>query len=317
MSGIAGSHGGDAGDRPLRVTLQPLFFPCGGETLFGICHVPDVPLDVGVVVVVGGPQYRVGSHRLFTLLSQILGERGIASMRFDYRGMGDSTGAMRGFESIGDDIRAAVDAFRQTVPRVRRVVLWGLCDGASAAAFHAAEDARIAGLVLLNPWVRTQAGEANAYLKTYYLHRLVSGAFWRKLLSGEVRPWQSMRSLLETLHAARRVWVPVDVGSGGGPEDLPARVMAALGRFRGEVLFILSGRDIVAQEFETVAVDARYRDVLAAPRFRWYRLAEANHTFSTAVWRTEVADATSAWLERLGSRNGEAAAASLRHAQTR
>lgn len=278
-------------------TMRPLFFRCGDADLFGICHVPETPLDVGVVVVVGGPQYRVGSHRQFRLLSDRLAEGGIASMRFDYRGMGDSGGEMRSFEHIGDDIRAAVDTFLTVVPGVRRVVLWGLCDGASAAAFYACQDARIAGLVLLNPWVRTEAGEAKAYLKGYYLRRLASAAFWHKLISGEFRPWQSALSLLEKLRAAGGGDKASDAGRVEG--DLPTRVVGSLARFGGEVLFVLSGNDFVAQEFEGVAADDRYRPILAAPRCRWLRLPEANHTFSTAAWRDEVADATAVWVSGL------------------
>jgi len=52
----------------------------------------------GVLIVVGGPQYRVGSHRQFLLLSRRLAAEGHPVMRFDYRGMGDASGAMRGFE---------------------------------------------------------------------------------------------------------------------------------------------------------------------------------------------------------------------------
>lgn len=283
----------------MKQTLIPHFFPCGSDELFGVCHVPEVPLDVGVLVVVGGPQYRVGSHRQFRLLSDRLADQGIASMRFDYRGMGDSSGELRSFEDINDDIRAAVDAFMSRVPNLRHVVLWGLCDGASAAAFYGHGDPRIAGLVLLNPWVRTDAGEARAYLKGYYLQRLMSGAFWRKLVGGEFRLWQSMQSLFGNLRAAGG---QASASSGDGGKltgDLPTRVVGSLGRFRGEVLFVLSGNDFVAQEFEGVAADARFREVLASRRFQWHRLPEANHTFSTAAWRDEVAEKTAEWVLQL------------------
>lgn len=301
MPGAGRGHGGDVGDECLTATPRPLFFPCAGERLFGICHVPEVPLDIGVVVVVGGPQYRVGSHRQFHLLARDLGERGIACLCFDYRGMGDSTGNMRSFDSIDDDIRAAVDALMEQVPVVRRIVLWGLCDGASAAAFYACHDARVAGLVLLNPWVRTESGEAKAYLKNYYLQRLVSGAFLAKLLSGEFRPWRSLQSLLGNIRAARNRSSSADVASGRIQGDLPARVVGSLARFKGEVLFILSGNDFVAQEFESVVADVRHRAVLAASRFGWHRLAEANHTFSTAAWRSEVAKVTAGWVVKFAA----------------
>ncbi len=85
-----------------------------------------------------------------------------ADPRSDLRGdlRGDSAGDVGSFESVNDDVRAAVDAFFRQVPELRGVVLWGLCDGASAACFYAPTDARVRGLILLNPWVRTAQGEA-------------------------------------------------------------------------------------------------------------------------------------------------------------
>ena len=47
---------------------------------------------------VGGPQYRVGSHRQFTLMARAFAAAGYPVLRFDYRGIGDSEGESRGFE---------------------------------------------------------------------------------------------------------------------------------------------------------------------------------------------------------------------------
>ena len=124
----------------------------------------------GVLIVVGGPQYRVGSHRQFLLLSRRLAAEGYPVMRFDYRGMGDASGAMRGFEQASADIGAAIEAFQRACPAVQRIVLWGLCDAASLALLYvdATQDDRIAGLAILNPWVRSEASLAQTHIKHYY-----------------------------------------------------------------------------------------------------------------------------------------------------
>src|SRR5690606_34644237 len=106
----------------------------------------------GVLIIVGGPQYRVGSHRQFVLLARYLAERGIPVMRFDYRGMGDSDGDMRTFEHVGKDLGSDIDYFFSECSFLKDIVIWGLCDAASAALFYAHQDRRISGLVLLNPW---------------------------------------------------------------------------------------------------------------------------------------------------------------------
>ena len=99
-------------------------FECLGAALYGVLSLSAHPGRRGVVIVVGGPQYRAGSHRQFTLLARSLAAAGIAVLRFDYRGMGDSEGAARSFEDINDDVRAAVDNMFDMVPGLDDVVLW-------------------------------------------------------------------------------------------------------------------------------------------------------------------------------------------------
>ncbi len=149
-------------------------FVAKGEDLLGIVALLGRSRTGGVLIVVGGPQYRVGSHRQFVQLARHLAAGGAACMRFDYRGMGDGGGATRPFDEIDADVRVAVDTFFAACPRVTSIVLWGLCDGASAICFYAATDPRITGVVLVNPWVRTQVGEARTYLRHYYVRRFFS-----------------------------------------------------------------------------------------------------------------------------------------------
>ena len=112
---------------------EALVFGCDRDSLVGVLAVPDAPASRGVLIVVGGPQYRAGSHRQFTLLARDLAASGIASLRFDYRGMGDSSGEARTFESVNEDIGCAIDRLIEAVPAVNQVIIWGLCDAASAA----------------------------------------------------------------------------------------------------------------------------------------------------------------------------------------
>ncbi len=45
----------------MSVKEVPFVFECQGESLVGILHQPEEAAPIGVLVVVGGPQYRVGS----------------------------------------------------------------------------------------------------------------------------------------------------------------------------------------------------------------------------------------------------------------
>src|SRR5688572_251420 len=206
---------------------------------------PDTPASRGVLIVVGGPQYRAGSHRQFTLLARDLAASGIASLRFDYRGMGDSSGAARTFETVNEDIGCAIDRLTEGAPAVNEVVIWGLCDAASAALFYAHRDPRVRGVVLVNPWVRTQQGIAQAHLWHYYGARLIDTGFWKKLFRAEIDFQKSVTALAK--FAADTARPKREAGS------LPDRMEDALRRFRGRVLLILSGKDLTADEFRVVS----------------------------------------------------------------
>lgn len=274
----------------MTVRESAVLFACEGDELVGVIAEPEKACgDVGVLIVVGGPQYRVGSHRQFVLMARHLADAGVSCMRFDYRGMGDAGGGQRDFENVGADIRAAIDVFTTLMPAVRRVVLWGLCDGASAACFYAPTDERVAGLVLLNPWVKTAQGEASTYLRHYYLKRLFDMSFWKKLLSGGVSIGRSAGEVLGAAKAA--------TGAEQNDLALPDRMAEALIRSGKPVQVILSGRDYVAREFERAAASARWRRALSSAQL--LRIDAADHTFSSREWRNEVARATHAWVREL------------------
>jgi exosortase A-associated hydrolase 1 len=252
---------------------------CSQDKMLAILTLPDRPGARGVLVITGGPQYRVGSHRQFVLLARHLAHEGMPVMRFDQRGMGDSEGAPRSFEQIDEDIGCAIAAFFAHQPQLTEIVLWGLCDGATAASFHAPYDPRICGLILLNPWVRTAAGEARTTLRHYYFSRLLQREFWRKLTSGHVNPLASLYAIGSQVRHA----------SAASADSLPERVMHALARFGKPILIVLSGQDLTAREFS---------DVLEGTKLQCERVdvAHANHTFSSRMWRDELARTCSAWI---------------------
>ncbi len=181
---------------------RALAFSCGDAWLYGVLTLPAQCARKGVLILVGGPQYRAGSHRQFTLLARTLAASGVPVLRFDYRGMGDSEGEARTFEDVEDDLRCAIDKFLVEVPSVSELVIWGLCDAASAAIFYACKDSRISGLVLLNPWVRTESGSARAYLKHYYASRLFQPEFWSKIRHGNLNIMAAARSFLYVIAEA-------------------------------------------------------------------------------------------------------------------
>lgn len=284
-----------------RATVEhAVLFECEGEQLVGVLSLPHAPRSRGVLVVVGGPQYRAGSHRQFTLLARHLAAAGFPCMRFDYRGMGDSTGASRSFEHVGPDLHCAIETFVARVPGLREVVLWGLCDAASAALMFGVQHPDVHGLVLLNPWVRSEATFSQVRIRHYYKGRLLSGGLWGKVLRGELDWRRSFASLLDTVRAAYTRGSKAVPGDADRTAGLPfqARMAAGVSSFDAPALLIISGRDLTAREFlDHAAHEPQWRSAMARPLFSRVDLAGADHTFSEQHWQAEVERATLAWLQ--------------------
>lgn len=280
----------------------PIVFEVEGAHCVGVLAQPQFasPSDVAVVIVVGGPQYRVGSHRQFVLLARDLASAGINTLRFDYRGMGDSEGPWLTFEHIEADLAAAVQLVKERVG-VRHIVLWGLCDGASAALMYAHRDPAVIGLVCVNPWVRSEVGLARARLQHYYIQRLLRRDFWRKLLSGKVNVRDSLRDVSQATSAAMQGPAAeaeqASRATGGAFLD---RMETGWNQFSGKTLFLLSERDLTAQEFRGwAASNKRRKALLGSPRTTIAVHRFSDHTFSSAEWRKWVQDVTKQWIVAL------------------
>ena len=274
---------------------EPVLFACGDDTLVGILHRPVKPSgSTGVLLVVGGPQYRVGSHRQFVLLARDLAAQGIPVFRFDCRGMGDSTGDVRTFERINRDIATATDLYCNKMPDLKGIVLWGLCDAATANALYAASDSRVVGQVMLNPWVRTTESEARALMKHYYPSRALSRSFWRSVISQRYGLLRIARDFAMNLAQS--------LGINRGGDDpghlLPQRLCEAQLSYSGHTLIIVSGKDLTAKEYLlSMRQRPEWERWINSMKVEFLELEDADHTFSRAVWRNKVSEWTHDWIK--------------------
>ena len=198
--------------------------------------------STGVLMVTGGSQTRIGSHRMYERLAAGLAAAGHNALRFDRRGTGDSEGEDPGFRGSGPDIAAAAAAFRRECPAVERLIGFGLCDGATALALFGAE-AGLDGLILVNPWlVEAEAGQPPpAAVRRHYRDRLLSREGWRKLLSGSM----SYRKLFKGIASILR---PTD------PKGLAAETAEALAASGLPLALVLARGDATA-----IAAEAEWK----------------------------------------------------------
>lgn len=135
---------------------EPFQFGEGGR-LFGVLTVPVMPprnaQDLPVFVFLSaGVLHRVGPYRLYVRLARGLAQMGFSSLRVDLAGIGDSP-RRSGFtnqQSVAADFAEILGVLELRLGRVP-LVLAGLCSGADNAIRLAIAEARVVGMVLLDP----------------------------------------------------------------------------------------------------------------------------------------------------------------------
>jgi len=257
--------------------MEPLMrkligFDCEGLRLTGTLD--DAAGSVGVLIVSGGNEIRIGAHRGMAKLAQDLASDGIPVLRFDRRGVGDSEGENGGFEASGPDIAAAIRAFRSACPHVTRLVAFGNCDAASALLLHAPQG--INALVLSNIWILEAREEENALppaaeIRSRYREKLRNPREWLRLFTGAV----DLRKLVKGVLATLRPPAP--------PSSLALRVASGLRDFPGPVTILLAARDGTALAFAEAWESANFAEVRAKPGVSVRRIETASHSFAPAA----------------------------------
>ncbi len=261
---------------------QGVIFNSNGKQLVAIEHLPELVAQEqpkkGMIIVVGGPQTRVGSHRLFVYLARALAKKGVTVFRFDYRGAGDSEGTVSTFSDIQDDIDAAIKTFQLRHSDITDLALWGLCDAASAILLYLSEkpeQAKIKRIFLVNPWVRQAQTQAKAYLRGYYIKRFLSKNFWQKLLTGKIKT-KSTFSDIQKFHQQSQTSNNINK-----QDNFVTEMLRGLNQFSGTCDILLSGNDLTADEFKLlIKIDKHWRHAMARATINKQTIDHTDHTFS-------------------------------------
>ncbi len=184
-----------------------------GERLFGVLCRPPAAVDGAPVVIMisVGRNSHIGWRRMSVENARALARAGVASLRFDLGGVGDSAPRPGQPEQTlytdwpALDVSEAIDfvAARGFGP----IVLVGVCSGAYVGLQTAVNDGRVAGLLAANVYRLVWDPAESVEQALRYgnrrigpaVSRLLTRARLSKILAGEVDLWPAV------VHAAKRL----------------------------------------------------------------------------------------------------------------
>lgn len=333
--------------RPLAAADREIPTPDGGleravevsapaGALRGVLHLPR-DLDArrpAVLMVTPGFNCRTARYRLYVKLSRALAERGVASLRVDPHGIGDSDGTLpyptvpNLYNAIEDglfveDTRAAV-AFLAEQTGASRVLLVGLCGGANTSVRVGAVDPRVGGFVaselpfLFTPSDESVADEApvpvaraaaDHFLKSY-ARKLFDAEAWRRFLTMK-SDYRSLATSVRVAVAKRLFPRRVTADDAAFRERLGPRAnLGLVACFRGcltrEIpMLCLFGATRNSWYFAEIWPALRLGVAGADQRVRTHSIQDADPGFSLPEHTRQFLDTVLAWVAEQGGARAE------------
>ena len=121
--------------------------------LAGTITMPEKAGSLGLVLLSAGLLHRIGPHRLHVKLAREAAAKGVAAIRFDVPGVGDSLTAPGRATYEAQVLQAAQDAMDLLAVRTgaSRFIIAGLCSGADNGYLVAGKDDRVVALYMMEP----------------------------------------------------------------------------------------------------------------------------------------------------------------------
>ena len=232
------------------------------ETVFGVLHLPERNPAPGLVMCHGFTGHKAEAHRLFVHAARDFAQHGLAVLRFDFRGSGDSSGDFREM-TVSREIADAAAAFDFLASRPETdsspLAVLGLSLGGCVAACLAGRQPQVRALVL---WA------AVAHLSRSF-DRLVSEFGTNDIL--DMQGWGLGRPFLDDL---QNIHPLKEVAQYNGPS------------------LVVHGE---ADEAVPPSDASDYRIALGG-RCLLHYLPRADHVFSSLAWKTEAIETSRNFL---------------------
>ena len=273
---------------------QHCYFKSDSQRLLAAVHLPEAAIErqpLALVYLHGWAGYRIGPHQMFTKMARRAEELGFCSLRFDFRGRGDSEGDTQQTTlttMIADTVSAIKFVLCET--GLERVALIGDCSGSEVAIGAGPLHPAVAAQVLWSAPIVAgdRAASDRAKHKTVlaqYARKLFRRETWAKLVSGRLQAGQIARVIGGGGKGA---------GEQGVASDKDIDWLDRFVSFRGERLFVYGGND------PTTAASVAHYEALcreAGRDFNQIIIPGANHAFYSVAWENQVIDASLQWLK--------------------
>jgi pimeloyl-ACP methyl ester carboxylesterase len=284
----------------------PFFFEADGCDLFGILTSPTAHEHGTAVVLLTGGGYVPGTNhnRMSVALARRLSRLGYHVLRFDYHGVGESTGRVSGFRldrPFVADLQGALSALESF--GLRRFVLVGSCFGARTLLAGASNLEGLRGVALLAPPVHdlvVKREKVEARSASQYVGRALTWRVAKGMLNSRRRRGYRQILALKLGAGIRKVTSRIGRGdSGAKASPRFVKPFVALVRRRVPALIVYGKEDAYYADFMS-ALRGRMEKALRAPDsgVQMRVLPGVIHGFRTIDAQQGVMDAVESWLAR-------------------
>jgi uncharacterized protein len=290
-----------------RLWEEPAFIAASGETLFGMLSTPTgEDVSVGVIVLGGGgtTPTATGRNRFYVRLCRRLAALGFPALRFDYHGLGDSTGIAE-FRLDRPFVQDLEGAVRWLSDRgIDRYLLVGMCFGARTALAAGPYLDGVAGLALLAPPVRDYAlseSRTSGWRLQDFLLAIIRP---RRLLGAGEK--LTVRRYLRFLRSGMRIALRRIRGTARSERDAFSwvsqrflRPLSTLSERRVPVLLLYGTSDEEYGDFERARASGLGEEIARWPTVEVQILDGQVHGFTRVASQDPTMDAVVGWLSRI------------------
>jgi pimeloyl-ACP methyl ester carboxylesterase len=292
---------------------QTVSFACEGYRLVGTLrqNPSGERADTGFVILNQGPLDRSGAHKISDRIARRLNALTCPTLQFDARGVGESEGDWV-VPAVGEPIQAlykrifdgawipdtlAAIEFLRSTTGVTRVMLIGMCGGASTALHAGAIHPSVAGMAMVGMPIRVQfdGSAVNELVPSFvqsetkkYLDKLLAAKAWKRFFTFRT-DYRTLAAILVRRLVARTSFNKTE--SQLVSSDILDSFKRAV-KANKKLLFVYSENDYFWAEFKDLFLPS---EAESRTRFDLVTIEHANHTLTETTWQEQLYAALLQW----------------------